>query len=265
MNPDSDERNIKAQIIKALIVDDEPLAREGIRHLLAESHAQAQIAEAVSGVAALTAIATFQPDLIFVDVQMPEMDGFELVRRIEAACMPVVVFVTAHDKYAIQAFEINAIDYLLKPVSRDRFLITLQRVKERLLNQGEGARQVLAMLQSIASPSKYIERVSIRTAGKTIFVHMRDIDWMQAAENYVQLHLKSARYMLHVPINTFQQSLDPRMFMRIHRSRIVNVGQIKELEAGAHGDFVLVLHSGARLQSSRTYHDSIRSWAANPF
>jgi len=256
---------VHARRLTALIVDDEPLAREGIR-LLLEAHTRPlHIHEAANGVQALEYMRLQPPDIVYLDVQMPELDGFEVARQLDVERMPAIVFVTAHDKYAIQAFEINAIDYLLKPVARERFAQTMERVEMRLQIQGESGRQIMAMLQSMSAPPKYIERLAIRSSGKTFFVMISDVDWIQAAENYVQLHLRSTRHLFHVPINTLQASLDPKLFMRIHRSKIVNTRQIKELESGEHGEFVLVLESGVRLQSSRTYHDAIKAWAANPF
>jgi two-component system LytT family response regulator len=260
MNWDSTNRQLSV-----LIADDEPLARAGLRLLLIEHVESAVIAEAANGLEALTYIRAAKPDIVFLDVQMPEMDGFDVAKGIDAQCMPAVVFVTAHDQYAIQAFEINAIDYLLKPVARQRFSQTMERVFSRSKVQGESGRQILALLQAMSAPPRYIQRVSVRASGKTQFVNLCDVEWIHAAENYVQLHLRDVRHMLHVPINTLQGVLDSAMFMRIHRSCIVNTRQVKELVTGAHGEFVLVLHSGVRLQSSRTYHDAIRRWAANPF
>jgi two-component system LytT family response regulator len=260
MRWDSSDRQLSA-----LIVDDEPLAREGLRLLLTEHVGSTVIAEAANGLEALTYIRAAKPDVVFLDVQMPEMSGFDVVKDIAAECMPAVVFVTAYDQYAIQAFEINAVDYLLKPVARSRFAQTIQRVLSRSDEHGEIARQITALLQALAAPARYIERVSVRTSGKTQFVNLDDVEWIQAAENYVQLHLRTSRHMLHVPINTLQGVLDPAVFMRIHRSHIVNIRQVKELETAAHGEFVLILHSGARLHSSRTYHDAIKRWATNPF
>lgn len=251
--------------LSALIADDEPLARAGLKLLLAEHVGSAVIAEAANGLEALSYIRTARPDLVFLDVKMPEMDGFDVASRIDAACMPAVVFVTAHDQYAIQAFEINAADYLLKPVARLRFAKTIERVMARTNVHEDNARQIMAVLRAVAAPRRYIDRVSVRAPGKTHFVNLCDVEWIQAAANYVQLHLRSVRHMIHVPITTLQSVLDPAMFMRIHRSCIVNIQQVKELQTGAHGEFVLVLHSGARLHSSRTYHEAITRWAANPF
>jgi two-component system LytT family response regulator len=179
--------------------------------------------------------------------------------------MPPVIFVTAHDKYAIQAFEVNAIDYLLKPVTRERFQQALARVRERVNTQGLDNRNVLSLLQQLSAPPKYLARVALRSAGKITFVNIEDVLYVQAAENYVQLHLKASRHLLHVPIATLESSLDPEMFLRIHRSLVVNVRHIQELETGPHGEYIVVLKGGTRLQSSRSYHEKIKRWAANPF
>jgi two-component system LytT family response regulator len=251
--------------LKVLLVDDEPLAREGLRLLLDDMRTGASIDEAKNGREAVTLIRERRPDLVFLDVQMPEMDGFDVVREVSPDAMPAVVFVTAHDQYAIQAFEVNAIDYLLKPVTRERFAHTLSRARERLQAEARDSHQMISLLQSLAAPPRYLTRVAMRTAGRIGFVNVEELVWMQAAENYVQLHLRTARHMLHVPINTLEASLDPAMFLRIHRSLIVNVREIQELETGPHGEYVVVLKNGTRLSSGRTYHDKIKRWAANPF
>lgn len=251
--------------MNALIVDDEPLAREGMVLLLQEESAIKSVAQARNGAEAVAMIRTERPDLVLLDVQMPEMDGFGVLREIGAEHMPPVIFVTAHDKYAIQAFEVNAIDYLLKPVTRERFSQALGRVRERLETQGLDNQHVRALLQQLAAQPKFLARVALRSTGKISFVNIEDILYVQAAENYVQLHLKTARHLLHVPIATLEASLDPQLFLRIHRSLVVNVKHILELETGPHGEYIIVLHGGTRLQSSRSYHDKIKRWAANPF
>jgi two-component system, LytTR family, response regulator len=248
----------------ALVVDDEPLAREGVRMLLAAENEIQRVLEAKNGPEAVALIRSEKPDIVFLDVQMPEMNGFEVLQEIGPESMPVVIFVTAHDQYAIKAFEINAIDYLLKPVTRQRFKEALRRATDRLRSPNADER-MLSMLQTIASPRKYMTRIAVRSGGKTYFVELAEVDWMQAAENYVQLHTASAKHLVHVPIQTLQDSIDPDRFLRIHRSLIVNLQQVKEIEPASHGECVLVLHSGVRLQSSRTYSDAIRRWANNPF
>ncbi len=251
--------------MNVLIVDDEPLAREGMQLLLKDEPSVTSTSEARNGAEAVRMIREKRPDIVFLDVQMPEMDGFGVLRNIGAENMPPVIFVTAHDRYAIQAFEVNAIDYLLKPATRERCSQALARVRERIATQGADNRHVLSLLQQLAAPPKYLARVALRSSGKIAFVDVEDIQYVQAAENYVQLHLKNARHMLHVPIVTFESSLDPQMFLRIHRSFIVNVKHIHELETGAHGEFVVVLRGGGRLQASRRYHEKIKTWASNPF
>jgi two-component system LytT family response regulator len=251
--------------MNVLIVDDEPLAREGMLLLLKDESGVGRIAQARNGAEAVTAIRADRPDLVLLDVQMPELDGFGVLREIGAEQMPPVIFVTAHDRYAIQAFEVNAIDYLLKPVERERFSQALARVRERISAQGLDNQHVRALLQTLAAQPTYLARVALRSAGKISFVNIEDVLFVQAAENYVQLNLKTSRHLLHVPIATLESSLDPRLFLRIHRSLIVNVKHIHELETGPHGEYVVVLHGGTRLQSSRSYHEKIKRWASNPF
>lgn len=253
--------------LTTLIVDDEPLARQGLRMLLSQDPEIGAIQEARDGNEAVKAIIKMHPDLVFLDVQMPEKDGFSVVREVGAERMPAVVFVTAHDRYAIQAFEINALDYLLKPITEERFAQALARAKNRLQSHSgdDATRQIIGLLQTIASPQKYLKRLAVRSAGKTVFVDVEDIDWMEAAENYVQLHTSRARHLLHVPMNTLEKSLDPETFLRVHRSIIVNVGRIKELQPGPHGEYVITLHNDVRLQSGRSYNEKLKALAANPF
>ncbi len=250
--------------MNVLIVDDEPLAREGLALLLKEDAGIGPVDEARNGAEAVEKIRAARPDLVLLDVQMPEMDGFGVLREVGGEGMPPVIFVTAFDRYAIQAFEVNAVDYLLKPVTRERFSQALERVRERIA-AGADNQHMLSLLQQLAAPKKHLARIALRSAGKISFVNVEDILFAQAAENYVQLHLGSSRHLLHVPIATLEQSLDPERFLRIHRSLIVNVRYIAELETGPHGEYVVVLQGGARLQSSRTYHEKIKRWAANPF
>jgi two-component system, LytTR family, response regulator len=254
-------------LLTTLLVDDEPLAREGLRMLLSQDPDVSAIHESKDGIEAVAAIRSVQPDLVFLDVQMPEMDGFAVVKEVGAENMPAVVFVTAHDRYAIQAFEINAIDYLLKPVITDRFHQTLARAKERLSLKApdQASRQILSLLETIAAPRRFLKRLAVRSAGKTVFVEAEAVDWIEAAENYAQLHTGSAAHLLHVTMNTLEKSLDPEVFLRIHRSLIVNVKRIKELQPALHGEYVITLLNGVRLQSGRGYNEKLKALAANPF
>jgi two-component system LytT family response regulator len=253
--------------LRILVVDDEPLAREGIRMLLAGDPDVGAIDEARNGREAVEAIRRGCPDLVFLDIQMPEMDGFEVVRAIGADRMPAVVFVTAHDDHAIQAFEINAVDYLLKPVGQDRFRKALARAKEsiRSKSSGHSDQQILSLLEAMTSPRQYLKRLAVRTAAKTRLIEVADIDWIGAAENYVELHAGVTSYLVHVPMNTIERRLDPNLFLRIHRSVIVNVTRIREMEPVSHGEYVVTLDGGVRLQSGRAYSDSLRALATNPF
>jgi two-component system LytT family response regulator len=181
--------------------------------------------------------------------------------------MPALIFVTAHDQYAIRAFEIAAVDYLLKPVSEERFSVAFERASARLQRapHGDGTRQVLAMLEAIANPARQVERLAIRSGERTFFVPVDDVDRIEALQNYVQVHVGASTHMLHVPMNTIEAVLDPERFLRIHRSHIVNVRRIAQLWSVAHGQYVVELKSGERLQSGRTYGERIRRALSNPF
>lgn len=250
-----------------LLVDDEPLAREGLRVLLARDPDVSAIHEARNGAEAVETIRRVRPDLVFLDVQMPEMDGFAVLENVGTEQMPAVVFVTAHDKYAIQAFEMNAIDYLLKPVTEERFAKALARVKSSLKARPveQANLQLLSLLETIAAPRRSLKRLAVRTAGKTLLVDIEDVDWIEAAENYVQLHVGRAEHLLHVTMNTLEKQLDPELFLRIHRGVIVNVRRIKEMQPVTHGEYVITLTNGMRVQSGRMYNERLKALAANPF
>ena len=253
--------------LTVLLVDDEPLARAGLRVLLECDPEIGAIHEARDGREAVQAIHEVRPELVFLDVQMPEMDGFEVVRQIGGARMPAIVFVTAHDRYAIQAFEINAIDYLLKPVTGQRFAMALERAKNLLKSNtgSQDTQQIRYLLESLAAPKRYVKRLAVRASGKVVFVDAAEIDWIEAAENYVQVHTPRSGHLLHVTMNALEKSLDPEMFLRIHRSIIVNVGRIRELQPAMHGEYVVTLANGVRLQSGRRYSERLKALAANPF
>lgn len=250
--------------VRVLIVDDEPLAREGIKLMLCSD---AEAMEARNGREAVSKIREEKPDLVLLDVQLPRMDGFAVIEAVGADKMPAVIFVTAHDQYAIRAFEISAVDYLLKPVTEERFRIAFERARERLRARrpDESTRQMLTVLDAIANPRRYLSRLAIRSGERTIFLTLDEVEWIEAAQNYVRLHADSATHLLHVPMNTLETSLDPERFVRIHRSYIVNLQCIRQLWTLAHGQYVLELASGERLQSGRTYGEKIRRIMSNPF
>ncbi len=251
----------------ALIVDDEPLARTGLRALLRRDPECTEILEAVNGRDAVTAILEGRPDLVFLDVQMPELDGLGVVSAVGAERMPATIFVTAHDEHAIAAFEMNAVDYLLKPVTEERFAQSLARAKSRLRDSAGagGARQVLDLLEALVAPQRHVRRLAVKSAGRTVFVDVDDVDWIAAAENYVELHAGRESHLLHVTLTTLERSLDPARFLRIHRSTIVQVPRIAELVPGVHGEYEVVLRDGTRLTSGRTYADKLRALATNEF
>jgi two-component system LytT family response regulator len=253
--------------IKVLIVDDEPLARQGLRMLLADHPAVSGMVEARNGPEAVALISKERPDLVLLDVQMPQMDGFQVIDAVGAEHMPAVIFVTAHDAYALRAFEVNAIDYLLKPVNGGRLRDALERARVRLLGEPTGAAsaRMLSLLETIAHPRRYLKRLAIRKSASTIFINVESIDWIEAAENYVQVHSGKSVHLLHVPISTLGTALDPSTFVRIHRSSIVNVHRVQRLAPATHGQYLIVLVSGVELQSGRSYSEVVRALAVNRF
>jgi two-component system LytT family response regulator len=250
--------------LSALVVDDEPLARRGVRLLLEGSDHSCRITEARHGAEAVRLIREEHPDIVFLDVQMPGMDGFQVLQEIGVDQMPAVIFVTAHDRYAVQAFEVNAIDYLLKPISRERFSAAMRRIQGRHALMRQDGRLLQSLLQTVASPPRYLTRIAVREVDKVYFVKIDDVDWIQAAENYVRLHAGTSRHLVHVPMQTLHDSLDPSMFLRIHRSLIVNVSRIAEVQKAKRGQYILVLSNGQRLESSRGYHDAVKHWMDSP-
>ena len=253
--------------LNVLIVDDEPLAREGLKRFVSHDRDVGAIDEARNGREAIASIRDRRPDVVLLDVQMPRMDGFSVVDAIGADRMPEIIFVTAHDRYAIRAFEISAVDYLLKPVTEARFRTAFDRAKRRL---GTGpadysSRQVLAALDAIAGPQRHLKRLAVRDGEKTVLVPVEDVDWIDALQNYVRLHVGQATYLLHVPLSTLESALDPERFARIHRSHIVNVQRIKQVWPFSHGQYVVELRSGHRIPSGRTYGEKVRRLLSNPF
>jgi two-component system LytT family response regulator len=250
--------------LRVLIVDDEPLAREGIKLMLGSD---LQVAEARNGREAVAKIRDEKPDLVLLDIQMPRMDGFTVIEAVGADKMPAVIFITAHDQYAIRAFEISAVDYLLKPVTEERFRLAFERARNRLgaASPDDSTRQMAAVLDAIANPRRYLSRLAIRSGDRTTFLAIDEVEWIEASQNYVRLHAGQATHLLHVPMNTIETSLDPERFVRIHRSYIVSLRRIKQLWALAHGQYVLEMVSGERLHSSRTYGERIRTLLSNPF
>jgi len=253
--------------LSVLVVDDEPIAREGLKLLLGRQPQVESVSEARNGREAIALIREQRPNLVFLDVQMPRTDGFAVVHAVGAERMPPIIFVTAHDQYAIRAFEIAAIDYLLKPVTEERFELAFKRAIGRLggAPQEDATNQLMAMLDAIANPPRQLERFAVRSGENTVFVPINEVDCIEAFQNYVRLHAGPATYLLHVPMNTIEGVLDSNRFLRIHRSYIVNVRRIAQLWTIAHGQYAVELKSGQRLQSGRTYNERIRRALTNPF
>lgn len=248
-----DYRRGREVTMRALVIDDEPLARRSVRRFL-KPHADVEwIGECGDGESAVAAILTKQPDLVFLDVQMPEMDGFEVVRTIGADRMPVTIFVTAYDRYALRAFDANAVDYLLKPFGKERFERALIRARERIegnLNCDE-VRRVVASLEQIQTQQRGAERIAITENGRVHLVKARDIDWIGAEGNYARLHVGVREYELRETLTSLERRLNPLDFLRIHRSTIVNIHRIKEIQRWFRGHHLVLLENGKELRMSR--------------
>ena len=247
---------------RTLIVDDERLARQGIRMLLERDSEIGVIDEASNGKRAAELMKTGNFDLVFLDVQMPEMDGLSALRCADFG--GAVIFVTAYDQYALEAFEVNAADYLLKPFTPQRFGQALERAKARLHN---GSRRmdarVLAALEQIVNQPRYLSRIAVQGTPGTTFVDTNDIDWLGAAENYVELHVGPACHLVEVTMTEIVKRLDPSCFVRIHRSVIVNAGRIRAVQPASHSEYLLTLASGTQLRSGRTYKAAMQRLVSN--
>ena len=239
--------------IRALVVDDEPLARRRLRRLLERDPEIETVSDCGDGHAAVAAITEHAPDLVFLDVQMPEIDGFAVLERLPAGRTPLVVFVTAYDQYALRAFEVSAVDYLLKPFDRRRFEKALQRAKARLAAEaGDGLGQrTLALLEELRARSSHLDRLVVKAGGRAFFLKTDEIDWIEAEGKYVRLHVGRESHLLREPIGTLEAQLDPRRFLRIHRSTIVNIDRIRELQPWFHNEYRVLLRDGTELMLSR--------------
>lgn len=246
--------------IRALIVDDEPLARRGIRRLLRQEPDIEVVAECGDGVAAIEAIASVTPDLVFLDVQMPEIDGFGVIASIGTARMPAVVFVTAFDQHAVRAFDAQAIDYVLKPIDPQRFHRAVQRARSRLANPDDGfVRRVSEALKSInvGDPARYPVRLAIRSDGRVRLLDIDEVNRIVAAGNYVEIHAGGKLHLLRETMASLEARLDPRRFVRVSRAAIVSIDRIREVQPLFNGDFVVLLKDGVQVNGSRRYRASL--------
>jgi two-component system LytT family response regulator len=243
-----------AKRIRTLIVDDEPLARRKIRRLLARDPEIEILADCANGPEAIAAITATRPSLVFLDVQMPEIDGFDVLESIPSSHVPFVIFVTAYDQYALRAFEVSAVDYLVKPFDSRRFEKALQRAKSRLVSERSGDlnRQTLALLEELKARSSHVERLVIKAGGRAFFLKTEEIDWIEAEGKYVRLHVGKESYLLREAIGSLETQLDPKKFPRIHRSTIVNIDRVRELQPWFHNEYRVILKDGTELMLSRS-------------
>ncbi|MEW6211688.1 MAG: LytTR family DNA-binding domain-containing protein [Acidobacteriota bacterium] len=250
--------------IRAVIVDDEPLARRRLRSLL-ERDREIEIAgESAGGRETVRLIRDLQPDLLFLDVQMPEIDGFEVLQRASVERMPLVIFVTAYDTYALRAFDVCAVDYLVKPFSRARFHAALARAKDRLLKErADIGRLSLALLEELRSRSHVLDRLAIKSSGQVFFIRVEEIDWIEAEGKYIRLHCGKQSHLLREAISGIESRLDPRRFARIHRCVIVNIDRIERLESWFNNEYRVVMKTGDHLTLSRSYRKRLSELLGN--
>jgi two-component system LytT family response regulator len=253
--------------IRTLVVDDEPIARERILALLQQENDVEVIGQCADGVQAVSAIQQQSPDLVFLDVQMPGCDGFGVIQNIGPDRMPTVVFVTAYDEYALRAFEVHALDYLLKPFGKDRFQETLKHARESLERRraGDLGRRLLALVHDLKPEQQRLDRLVVKSGGRVFFLRTDEIDWIEAAGNYVRLHLGEESHLFRETMNGMESRLDTRRFVRIHRSRIVNTERIKELQPWFNGEYVVILRNGTRLTLSRGYREKLQEQLGKAF
>lgn len=239
--------------IRTIIADDENLARKKLRLLLSFESGVNVVAECSDGCQTVAAVRAHRPDLLLLDIQMPDLDGFEVIEQLSTGELPVVIFTTAYDQYAIRAFEAHALDYLLKPFNQDRLERALERVKIELLKTHEQSvkARILDLLGKAKRETPQLDRLVIRTAGRVIFLELDEVDWIEAAANYVKLHVGKESFLLREGIGHFSAKLDPERFVRIHRSSIVNVRRIRELQPCDSGEYIAVLRDGRELSCSR--------------
>lgn len=261
------------QKIRAIIADDELLARKALKAMLRDDPEMEVVAECHNGMEAVTAIRQQSPDIVFLDIQMPEMDGFQVIEEIGAGRMPITVFVTAYDKHALRAFEAHALDYLLKPFDHDRFNTALQRAKTFVRQQklGEINESLFAVLKDLKPKSNElpsetdqsiqkepIDRVVLKSGGRIYFLKTEEIDWVEGTSNYLTLHTAGGTHLIRETMGDFHARLDPKKFLRIHRSTIVNIERIKDLQPLFKGEYIVSLTGGQRLRSSRGYRHELQ-------
>jgi len=246
--------------VRTLIVDDEPLARERLMQWLRQEPELELLGECADGRAAVEAIRREKPALLFLDVQMPELDGFGVLSALGTEPLPAVVFVTAYDQFAVKAFEAHAVDYLLKPFDHERLRTALRRALARIQQAQAGAlqEQLAALLADWKPETKCSDRLAIKSDGRVVLVRLADIDWIEAADNYATIHTGGEEHLLRETMQSLEDRLPSKQFLRISRSAIVNVERIKELQPLFYGEYAVFLRNGTKLTLSRSYRDKLR-------
>jgi two-component system, LytTR family, response regulator len=246
--------------LRTVIVDDEPLARERLASLLSAEPDIEVVRQCRDGEEAVAAIDQLTPDLVFLDVQMPALNGFEVIQAVGPEKMPLVVFVTAYDQHALRAFQVRALDYLLKPFDRERFQEALQRARASIQREetGDLGRRLLALVKDLRRDQPKTDRLVVKSGGRLFFLRTDEIDWIEAAGNYVRLHVGTTSHLLRETMNSIEARLDPEKFFRIHRSRIVNMERIQEMQPWLNGEYAVVLRNGTRVTLSRGYREKLQ-------
>jgi two-component system, LytTR family, response regulator len=255
-----------SECVCVLVADDEAPARQRIIDLLRSDSQTTAIIEASDGLSAVDIIQNRRPDLVFLDVQMPELNGLEVIAAVGTERMPLTVFVTAYDEHAIRAFEGNALDYLLKPFSDERFEMTMARVSTRMDERSvrEFGRRILRIVSAPPAENLPLDRLVVKSGGSTRFIRVADIDWIEAAGVYANLHIGGKELLYRAALNELAERLDPVRFVRIHRSAIVNIESILRLEPISHGEFEVILKNGSRSKISRTYRGKLEKRLGQP-
>jgi two-component system LytT family response regulator len=258
--------NPESPHIRVLIVDDEPLARRRIRELLRDDAEVEIIGECAGGPETVAAVRAHAPDLIFLDIQIPGLDGLAVSEALGGESGPLVIFVTAYDQYAVKAFAVRAVDYLLKPFDRGRFAQALARAKEQLRGRRtvEASEQIRTLLGELRAQPQYLERLAIKTDGRVLLLRTEEIDWIEAEGNYVRIHAGKQTALVRETLSHLEARLDPRKFPRIHRSQIVNIDRIQEMQPWSHRDYRIILRDGTRLTLSRSYRDRLAELLGKP-
>lgn len=241
--------------LRVLVVDDEPPARRKLLTLLRQEEDVEIVGEAANGPDAVSAIESHRPDVVFLDIQMPGLSGFEVLEKIGTDNMPLVVFVTAYDQHAVKAFEVHAVDYLLKPFDRARLRSCLTRIRGQRDSWKIKVEQLLAEMK----PRSFLTRVMVKSRGRVIFLKVEEIDWIETSANYVELHVGKLVYLLRETLSALEEKLDPQQFARVHRTTIVNLDRIQELQPWSHYDFIVLLKDGTKLRMSRRYRANLPS------